>query len=55
LKITAAVAPAACALSAFTRNVHVPRCINAIRLGCHGECPAGGYHRDPEPGEHEWL
>jgi hypothetical protein len=31
LKITAADAPAACALSAFTRNVQVPRCIKAIR------------------------
>jgi hypothetical protein len=31
LKITAAAAPAACALSAFTRNVQVPRCIKAIR------------------------
>jgi hypothetical protein len=30
LKITADDAPAACALSAFTRNVQVPRCINAI-------------------------
>lgn len=26
----AALAPAACAFSAFTRNVHPPRCINAI-------------------------
>jgi hypothetical protein len=31
LKITAADAPAAWAFSAFTRNVHVPRCISAIR------------------------